>query len=281
MVCEQCYQADLPQLKLRNLQFNPLVGDSECGLCTRKPSRFSKDMDMGFCDHCQAESQRIEQSYADSYVPKSRVFPDLIDDDFQLFVGQKDSAYDLRVLQILNITHIIVCCSALPLYCLLPRAPPRSSTPEDLSDEEEKLFDHNYGKNSVFTHRLPMADSLDQNLLTYLPVALRIIDGLQLDSSRTGYKVSSGSGDTSAVDAGCPTREVSSEALPPSLYHRRGGVLVHCNAGVSRSGAVAIGWLMHHYGWGYDRAASHAKSKRKCIFPNSNFIEQLQNKGQA
>ena len=50
-----------------------------------------------------------------------------------------------------------------------------------------------------------MNDSLDQNLLEYLPSAFQFIQG--------------------AIDRG--------EA-----------VLVHCNAGVSRSGSVCVAWLM-------------------------------------
>lgn len=54
--------------------------------------------------------------------------------------------------------------------------------------------------------------------------------------------------------------------------------LVHCNAGVSRSGAVVVEWLRRteaSVGGSVADALALAKSKRPIITPNSNFITQL------
>ena len=69
---------------------------------------------------------------------------------------------------------------------------------------------------------------------------------------------------------------------------KKEGVLVHCNAGVSRSGAIVV-WFLRECArrkrkegegegeedWTVKDALSFAKSKRSKIFPNSYFQEQL------
>ncbi|XP_069471875.1 dual specificity protein phosphatase 19 isoform X1 [Ambystoma mexicanum] len=54
-----------------------------------------------------------------------------------------------------------------------------------------------------------------------------------------------------------------------------GVVLVHCNAGVSRSAAIVIGFLMHAEGLNFARAFSTVKNARPSVCPNSGFMEQL------
>lgn len=54
-----------------------------------------------------------------------------------------------------------------------------------------------------------------------------------------------------------------------------GKVLVHCNAGVSRSTAIVIGYLMKHHDYSFLQALGHIKSKRPCVQPNAGFISQL------
>ncbi|KAM7354819.1 MAP kinase-specific phosphatase [Cochliomyia hominivorax] len=54
-----------------------------------------------------------------------------------------------------------------------------------------------------------------------------------------------------------------------------GRVLVHCNAGVSRSASIVIGYLMHHHDMDFETAYKHVKSQRECIQPNAGFLKQL------
>ncbi|XP_071546122.1 dual specificity protein phosphatase 19 [Panulirus ornatus] len=54
-----------------------------------------------------------------------------------------------------------------------------------------------------------------------------------------------------------------------------GCVLVHCNAGVSRSVSVVIAYLMRYYSMNFDEAFNFVKSKRSFIRPNTGFLEQL------
>ncbi|XP_034754048.1 dual specificity protein phosphatase 19-like [Etheostoma cragini] len=55
-----------------------------------------------------------------------------------------------------------------------------------------------------------------------------------------------------------------------------GVVLVHCNAGVSRSSSVVIGYLMLREGLSFDDAYSQVKVARPSIRPNPGFYQQLQ-----
>lgn len=58
---------------------------------------------------------------------------------------------------------------------------------------------------------------------------------------------------------------------------QQGVVLVHCNAGVSRSASVAIGYLMAREGLSFDDAYGQVKLARPSIRPNPGFYHQLQN----
>ncbi|XP_071336067.1 dual specificity protein phosphatase 19-like [Trachinotus anak] len=55
-----------------------------------------------------------------------------------------------------------------------------------------------------------------------------------------------------------------------------GVVLVHCNAGVSRSSSIVIGYLMLKEGLPFDDAYSQVKVARPSIRPNPGFYQQLQ-----
>jgi predicted protein tyrosine phosphatase len=54
-----------------------------------------------------------------------------------------------------------------------------------------------------------------------------------------------------------------------------GCVLVHCLAGISRSPAIVIGYLMYKDGLTLDEAYNIVKEKRPLIGPNSGFLDQL------
>lgn len=55
-----------------------------------------------------------------------------------------------------------------------------------------------------------------------------------------------------------------------------GCVLVHCNAGVSRSAAVVMAYLIKKEGMTVNDAFSFLRSKRPAICPNPGFLIQLQ-----
>ena len=54
-------------------------------------------------------------------------------------------------------------------------------------------------------------------------------------------------------------------------------ILVHCNAGVSRSGIVVIAYIMASQRIDFRSAYSFVESKRACVSPNLGFISQLKN----
>ncbi|CAD8158336.1 unnamed protein product [Paramecium pentaurelia] len=55
-----------------------------------------------------------------------------------------------------------------------------------------------------------------------------------------------------------------------------GAVLVHCMAGISRSAAIVISYLIEKKKMNYNQALSFVKSKRPQINPNKGFSNQLQ-----
>ena len=54
-----------------------------------------------------------------------------------------------------------------------------------------------------------------------------------------------------------------------------GKVLVHCQAGISRSVSIVIAYLMWSEKKSFDKILEHVKSKRQCADPNDNFRAQL------
>lgn len=71
---------------------------------------------------------------------------------------------------------------------------------------------------------------------------------------------------------------VVKECLPfiNAAVARERNVLIHCNAGVSRTSMVAIAYLQST-GLEYHCAYSLVKSKRPAVQPNAGFVRQLRN----
>uniref|UniRef100_A0A7N5P3V2 Serine/threonine/tyrosine-interacting protein n=1 Tax=Ailuropoda melanoleuca TaxID=9646 RepID=A0A7N5P3V2_AILME len=84
---------------------------------------------------------------------------------------------------------------------------------------------------------LDIADNPVENIIRYFPMTKEFIDG----SLQTGGKV-----------------------------------LVHGNAGISRSAAFVIAYIMETFGMKYRDAFAYVQERRFCINPNAGFVHQLQ-----
>jgi hypothetical protein len=60
-----------------------------------------------------------------------------------------------------------------------------------------------------------------------------------------------------------------------SVKERGERVLVHCQAGVSRSASVICAYLMREYNWTAEKAVLHTHQMRRCTSPNLGFMQQL------
>jgi hypothetical protein len=58
--------------------------------------------------------------------------------------------------------------------------------------------------------------------------------------------------------------------------HHSGGVLVHCQSGMSRSGAAVLAYLMMWRGYSLREAWSATQAARPMLLPNAGFFAQLQ-----
>jgi predicted protein tyrosine phosphatase len=65
-------------------------------------------------------------------------------------------------------------------------------------------------------------------------------------------------------------------AIVSDCVRKREAVLVHCQAGMSRSAAVVIMWLVLACGMSYDAAYAHVKRCRPVISPNIGFVEYME-----
>lgn len=52
-------------------------------------------------------------------------------------------------------------------------------------------------------------------------------------------------------------------------------MLVHCQAGISRSASIVISYLMERFSMSYDEARKYLKARRPQIDPNDGFVKQL------
>ncbi|XP_070787779.1 serine/threonine/tyrosine-interacting protein isoform X3 [Pituophis catenifer annectens] len=101
---------------------------------------------------------------------------------------------------------------------------------------------------------LDIADNPIENIIRFFPMTKEFIDG----SLQTGA--------TGQVAAGSKC----------SFCHKRGKVLVHGNAGISRSAALVIAYIMETFGVKYRDAFTYVQERRFCINPNAGFVHQLQ-----
>ena len=68
------------------------------------------------------------------------------------------------------------------------------------------------------------------------------------------------------------------DCLPYLSYaeqHQRGRVLIHCQAGISRSASVVIAYLVYRFGWTVREAWERCGEARPYINPNDGFVNQL------
>jgi len=101
---------------------------------------------------------------------------------------------------------------------------------------EQKIIKPNFPDNFKYLV-LDISDSFEQNIIQFLPHTKAFID----------------------------------EAI-----QSQGKVLVHGNGGISRSGAIVIGYVMEKYGVTYKLAFQYVQSKRFCVNPNVFFVQQLE-----
>ena len=61
------------------------------------------------------------------------------------------------------------------------------------------------------------------------------------------------------------------EFIEEALSKEEGVVLVHCTAGISRSGTIVCAYLMWKNKWTFDQAWEYGRSKRDKMYPNVGF----------
>lgn len=210
ILCINCYKDYEDNAKFLSLQ--PLREEYHCMDCNHSPARYSSNLRFSMCDNCRA--QQTQSFLSLSFLKPKTKSKELPDDIFEnrVFLGSQVAASNREGLVSLQITSILVCGTGL-----------------QMSFQNDPCL-------SIRYHLLPLEDSLDQNLIAYLPTAMKFID----------------------------------ETLAQG-----GKVLLHCQAGISRSAAVCIAFLMYNQGWDYNTSQSYVRNKRRIIHPNHHFVETL------
>jgi protein-tyrosine phosphatase len=214
IICGACFALVVDEDQKVRSRSNPIQLNISCEMCGGSSSvRFNIDLGLGICDYCTDQNEQLSEKAERERTPRVDIFPDEIIPSL-LYMGCKDSAYNLSGLLSRSIRRVLICCERLPAY-------------------------HTHSTPLILYHRIPIADSLAQGLSSYLPSALAFIaQGVMLGEA----------------------------------------TLVHCNAGVSRSGAIVTEWIRQtvpSVGRSTDLAIEAGKQRRSWLHPNSNFVAQL------
>lgn len=168
----------------------------------------------------------------------SRVFPNV-------YLGSETDAANLDYLQASNITHVLNVSTHIP--CFHENLHSKLKDADAISLDVLRNSDINRDRDALSLKqepsslglkykRLAASDNASQNLAQYFVEAFRFID----------------------------------EAL-----ERDTGVLIHCQAGISRSSTILIAYIMFHSTLSMFEAYRYVKEKRAIISPNLNFMGQL------
>jgi hypothetical protein len=161
IICEQCFNIDfgaISRIKLQRIGISP---DLECGLCGNTPSRYNADLQFGVCDTCRDLHVRVYLEYqTNSEIPTEVEIANTILDN-QLYLGSLRSTASKEILQQMGITAILNCADSIPEY----------------HAQDIDCF--------IRYHRLPMSDSLEEDIMLYLPSAMIFLE----ECIRNGGKV--------------------------------------------------------------------------------------------
>ncbi|KAM7406337.1 hypothetical protein PAMP_000719 [Pampus punctatissimus] len=115
---------------------------------------------------------------------------------------------------------------------------------------------------------LDIADNPVENIIRFFPSTKEFIDSC----------LATGGKDTCCFQFSCLECDRGKKKVMTTVFWFAvlGKVLVHGNAGISRSAALVIAYLMETFGMKYRDAFSHVQERRFCINPNVGFVHQLQ-----
>jgi protein-tyrosine phosphatase len=171
-----------------------------------------------------------------------------------------------------NPAHPLPPSSPLGLTGLLP-APP---SPSDLSPTTKDIENHPASQVTAFMFLGNMKDAGDAAVLARLGVdhVLNVTTTPPAYTPQPGivYK------QLHAADNGYQNlRQYFDEAFEfiDAARRRGGAVLIHCQAGVSRSPTIAVAYLIKHWPMSMVEAYRYVKARRSIISPNLNFMGQL------
>jgi hypothetical protein len=229
--CEACYQQHRETLDIQHRNVRPLLNEP-CDLCQQTTqSRYCSDLACRICDDCFEQTMTSDRDLASSsgltksdFDLPSEIVPKI------LYLGSRLSSLNDELMLALNIRQVVVCCRYLEAHFY---------NNNNLSKEVAQRFSsNNENHNTVAIRylRLPVTDSLDENLLPFLESAIDFVD--------------------QGVQQQCAT-------------------LIHCRGGVSRSASVVIAYIMRKQQLTYNLALAFVKSRRNSVCPNSAFAEQL------
>ncbi|WRT67788.1 uncharacterized protein IL334_004762 [Kwoniella shivajii] len=120
---------------------------------------------------------------------------------------------------------------------------------------------------SFSVYPLEIDDSADTDILTHLPSCVAWIQSI-LSLRERSFDISNISEETESAEKDPTIAKIAGDPKP-------GGVLVHCQAGMSRSATVVAAYLMREYDLDPVQALVALREKRPVVDPSETFWHQL------
>jgi protein-tyrosine phosphatase len=148
-----------------------------------------------------------------------------------------------------NIKHVLCCIKNI-----------------DTTFHKKFIIDNNLDLNVIF---IPYDDTLTQDLFESANICS--IQYIKLNIDHNNYNKLS---KWLSMCQNKPLIDIAYEFIDNAIRNNE-GIIIHCYAGVSRSPAVVIYYLMKKYDLTYLEAYKFVNSKRNIINPNRSFVMQL------
>ena len=216
----------------------------------------------------------------------SRVLPNV-------FLGSEKDAADLDYLKASNVTHVLNVSTHIPCFHENTASASVAAAATALSSSSAS------SSSSAVTSRTTINDHSNGNTVDSTNVDKREAADSSSSSSLSSSSSSSTSSSTSSPtstspDAATPwrikyKRLAASDNASQNLaqyfleafgfieeaLRQRSAVLIHCQAGISRSSTILIAFIMYRSTLSMLQAYKFVKGKRQIISPNLNFMGQL------
>merc|ERR1719383_1673794 len=212
-------------------------------------------------NHVTTATPNIETAVA------SRVLPNV-------FLGSEKDAADLDYLKASNITHVLNVSTHIPCFHenLATSSTTTTTTTTTTTSRDHSNGDMTAKIDSLLNEKINEKEELSSTSSSSSPSASSSSPSSSTPGWRLKYKrlAASDNASQNLAQYFLEAFQFIEEAL-----RQKSAVLIHCQAGISRSSTILIAFIMFRSRLSMLQAYKFVKSKRTIISPNLNFMGQL------